>query len=241
VTTKKATKGVMEALGKSRWPMAFLKISRTGVIEQFLWNQNASERGLEGVGVTLRHTPRKLLPDEENDTEEEADEAITESKKRSKQLEKWKDTGTRKDILLTWMGEPIFPDRSELDDETLKLGQEIATEDVDPVREREPVKKTMRRTATTIQSSKSVKSTSKKATRKRSLKSESAMSEKVADRHSTKTLGRPKGAKNQTAVSGEVAVVPTKKRGRPKGSKNKAIMTALAEPASLAQLHQKRG
>lgn len=46
VTTKKATKGVMDALSQSRWPMAFLKISRTGVVEQFLWNHNASERGL---------------------------------------------------------------------------------------------------------------------------------------------------------------------------------------------------
>ncbi|KAF2199425.1 hypothetical protein GQ43DRAFT_353031, partial [Delitschia confertaspora ATCC 74209] len=86
VTTHKATKGVLMALGANRWPMAFLKVSRTGVVEQFIWNRSASERGLEG------------------DT-----------------------TGTKKDVQLTWMGQPIFPDRSELDDETLKLGEEIAS------------------------------------------------------------------------------------------------------------------
>lgn len=54
-TKNKATKGVTEAMGRSRWPMGFLKISSDGCVEQFIWNQMATETGLEGLGVTSRY------------------------------------------------------------------------------------------------------------------------------------------------------------------------------------------
>ncbi len=53
--TQNATRGVRDALVRSRWPMGFLKISREGLVEQFLWNKSATERGLEGVDVGTRH------------------------------------------------------------------------------------------------------------------------------------------------------------------------------------------
>ncbi|KAG9195611.1 hypothetical protein G6011_00732 [Alternaria panax] len=118
VTTKKATLGVLRALGQSQWPMGFVLISRQGLIEQFVWNRVASERGLEGVGVTLRHTPRALLG--------ESGEEVDEDEKVSKKIRaKFRNAGTRKDIQLTWMGSPIFPDRDSLDEETLKLIRQI--------------------------------------------------------------------------------------------------------------------
>ncbi|KAI1107022.1 hypothetical protein F4804DRAFT_299123 [Jackrogersella minutella] len=54
VAQKPATKGVRDALGRSRWPMGFVSCSRDGRLEQMLWNQKAEERGLEGLGVGVR-------------------------------------------------------------------------------------------------------------------------------------------------------------------------------------------
>lgn len=78
-TTKKATKGVMDALGRSRWPMGFLKIDPDGRVEQFLWNASARARGLEGLGVTVRYSL----------TEKDADGDL------------------KSDIALTWQGKPL--------------------------------------------------------------------------------------------------------------------------------------
>ncbi|KAL1640434.1 hypothetical protein SLS58_006932 [Diplodia intermedia] len=78
-TTKKASKGVMEALGRSRWPMGFLKVDPDGRVEQFLWNASARARGLEGLGVTLRY-----MVDERNE-----------------------DGQVKSDIALTWLGRPL--------------------------------------------------------------------------------------------------------------------------------------
>lgn len=51
-----STKGVREAMARSRWPMGFLCCEReTGRVEQFIWNQAAVREGLEGVGVSWRH------------------------------------------------------------------------------------------------------------------------------------------------------------------------------------------
>lgn len=55
VAEKHATKGIREALARSRWPMAFVACSRAGVVEQFLWNRRAEEEGLEGFGVGMRY------------------------------------------------------------------------------------------------------------------------------------------------------------------------------------------
>jgi hypothetical protein len=131
ITTKKATRGVLEALGQSRLPMGFVLISREGTIQQFVWNRAASERGLEGVGVTIRHTPRALLAGrEEEEVEEEVEEGAT--KQSKKRIAKYRITGTRKDIQLTWMGSPIFPDRECLDPETVELMRSIVPSDNDP-------------------------------------------------------------------------------------------------------------
>ncbi|KAK4033310.1 hypothetical protein C8A01DRAFT_19723 [Parachaetomium inaequale] len=55
VAERSATKGIREALARSRWPMGFVACSREGVVEQFLWNRRAEEEGLEGVGVGMRY------------------------------------------------------------------------------------------------------------------------------------------------------------------------------------------
>ncbi|KAI8941609.1 hypothetical protein NX059_002824 [Plenodomus lindquistii] len=118
VTTRKATKGMLEALAQSRWAMGFVLVSRTGLVEQFVWNRAATDKGLEGVGVTVRHTPRALLDPVDVVDNTESDETPKRTKKRQ---DKFKTAGTQKDIQLTWMGSPIFPDRHSLDPETVDL------------------------------------------------------------------------------------------------------------------------
>ena len=80
VSTGDATRGVREALGRSQWPMGFLKVSTdfgrtettttttTGtlpslsssasaaVVEQFIWNHAATEKWLTGLGVTIKYS-----------------------------------------------------------------------------------------------------------------------------------------------------------------------------------------
>ncbi|CAK7266747.1 hypothetical protein SEPCBS119000_002188 [Sporothrix epigloea] len=56
VTEKPATKGIREALVRSRWPMAYISCPSAGHVQQILWNQQAEKMcGLAGLGVTLRH------------------------------------------------------------------------------------------------------------------------------------------------------------------------------------------
>lgn len=55
VAPKKATKGIREALGRSRWPMGCAMCSTEGVITQLLWNKRAADVGLGHFGVGLRH------------------------------------------------------------------------------------------------------------------------------------------------------------------------------------------
>ncbi|KAG9238842.1 hypothetical protein BJ875DRAFT_285134 [Amylocarpus encephaloides] len=55
VTQKTATKGVREALGRSRWPMGFITCESDGKLLQMLWNRRAAERGLEGIGVEVKY------------------------------------------------------------------------------------------------------------------------------------------------------------------------------------------
>lgn len=51
-----STKGVRDAMGRSRWPMGFVSCAQeTGVVRQFIWNQAAVREGLEGIGVVFRH------------------------------------------------------------------------------------------------------------------------------------------------------------------------------------------
>ncbi|KAI1379416.1 hypothetical protein F4677DRAFT_442394 [Hypoxylon crocopeplum] len=54
VAQKPATKGMRDALGRSRWPMGYVSCSQDGRLEQMLWNRRAEEEGLEGMGVSVR-------------------------------------------------------------------------------------------------------------------------------------------------------------------------------------------
>lgn len=56
VTQKSATKGVREALGRSRWPMGYVLCAADGKIMQMLWNHRAEEEGLEGIQVELKYS-----------------------------------------------------------------------------------------------------------------------------------------------------------------------------------------
>ena len=54
VAEKTATKGLRDALIRSKWPMGFLSCSKDGVIRQMLWNSKAAEEGLEGFAAIAR-------------------------------------------------------------------------------------------------------------------------------------------------------------------------------------------
>jgi hypothetical protein len=55
VSQKSATKGVREALGRSRWPMGYVLCGPDGKILQMLWNRRAEQEGLEGIDVGLKY------------------------------------------------------------------------------------------------------------------------------------------------------------------------------------------
>ena len=55
VASKEATKGVRDALQRSRWPMGLMQVTAEGVVKQFLWNAVAEEIGLAGLGVTVKY------------------------------------------------------------------------------------------------------------------------------------------------------------------------------------------
>ncbi|KAK0629800.1 hypothetical protein B0T17DRAFT_455686, partial [Bombardia bombarda] len=55
VSQRPATKGVRDALGRSRWPMGYISCTRAGYVQQMLWNRRAEEEGLAGVGVGMRY------------------------------------------------------------------------------------------------------------------------------------------------------------------------------------------
>jgi hypothetical protein len=68
VSPREATKGVRDAMGRSRWPMVWvmLEVRRQqgresgvgdgeGRVRQVLWNKAAGQLGLEGLDVTMRY------------------------------------------------------------------------------------------------------------------------------------------------------------------------------------------
>ena len=55
VSQNVATKGMREALGRSRWPMGYVYCSREGKVLQMLWNKRAAQEGLEGIGIGVRY------------------------------------------------------------------------------------------------------------------------------------------------------------------------------------------
>ena len=54
VAQKPATKGVRDSLGRSRWPMGFISCLPDGKVQQMLWNRQAEDQGLAGLGVAVR-------------------------------------------------------------------------------------------------------------------------------------------------------------------------------------------
>jgi len=55
VSQRVATKGVREALGRSRWPMGYVYCQPNGQILQMLWNKKAEDEGLAGVEVGVKY------------------------------------------------------------------------------------------------------------------------------------------------------------------------------------------
>lgn len=51
VATKEATLGVREALQRSRWPIGYVMLDKSGDVKQLIWNHVAQGSGLEGLGV----------------------------------------------------------------------------------------------------------------------------------------------------------------------------------------------
>lgn len=57
VADRAATKGVVDALTRSLWPLGYVWCTRTGTVRQMLWNRVAAEDGgavgsfLDGLGV----------------------------------------------------------------------------------------------------------------------------------------------------------------------------------------------
>jgi Protein of unknown function (DUF2034) len=62
VSPKSATKGVREALGRSKWAMGWIMVETEGdkgKVRQVLWNRAAANIGLEGITVTMRYGENK--------------------------------------------------------------------------------------------------------------------------------------------------------------------------------------
>ena len=92
VSPREATKGVREAMGRSRWPMVWVMLQvvqrqRGGedgagggeeTVRQVLWNKAAGDVGLEGLDVIIKY--------------DQAAEAAT---------------GIGKECVLMWQGRPV--------------------------------------------------------------------------------------------------------------------------------------
>jgi len=174
------------------------------------------ERGLEGVGVTVRYVGGRTeaegaLAGEDKDGRGE-DRKGKEGKGlagKKKRAAKEKEGGVRKDIQLTWMGRPIFPDREELDEKTVKLIEEIAGGEevlsIKPKTKRGP------------------KPGSKKNTEE------------------PKKRGRPPGSRNKKPTATKEKAKTTPKVSRPKGSKNKKVVTAIQNDSHQIPKEKDRG
>ncbi|PSN70714.1 hypothetical protein BS50DRAFT_545617 [Corynespora cassiicola Philippines] len=112
VSDRTATRGLLETLGQSTYPMGFLKVTRDkGAIEQFLWNRAAADKGLQGLGVTLRHKPLMLEPKVKYQGGDWNWEEMRGSLHKRGLNKSIYTSLVQKDITLTWMGTPIFSNR----------------------------------------------------------------------------------------------------------------------------------
>jgi hypothetical protein len=64
VSQKPATKGMRDALARSRWPMGAVTCTSEGRLVQMLWNKKAEDEGLTGVGVGIRYGADNLSEEE---------------------------------------------------------------------------------------------------------------------------------------------------------------------------------
>lgn len=66
VSPKSATKGVREAMRRSRWAMGWIMVENEdgeGRVKQVLWNRAAVNIGLEGITATVRYTEKNGCQD----------------------------------------------------------------------------------------------------------------------------------------------------------------------------------
>lgn len=85
-TSKPLTPGVLEGIQRSPSAIGALFIAPDGLVQQFVWNSVAGERGLAGVGVTAKYTQAQSRA---SDAPEGA-------------------TKTIKTVALTWKGQPFI-------------------------------------------------------------------------------------------------------------------------------------
>ena len=140
VSPAKASEGLRKQMYLSRRPVAFLQISRTGIITQFIWNRAAADKGLEGLGVTPRYS---VLPPEPGAVQK----AWTryEDRPRAPNGQWIKDPDARSraykaqprkvvtDIQLTWLGTPISANKEDVALETARRMSEVETFATAPV------------------------------------------------------------------------------------------------------------
>lgn len=88
VSTKSSTTGVVSAVQRSKSPLGVAQIDEKGKVLQLLWNAVAEERGLAGLGVTVKY---KVLKPKNG--------------VKKKDLEKRKEEV--ESIILTWKGKPL--------------------------------------------------------------------------------------------------------------------------------------
>lgn len=126
---------------------------------------------------------------------------------KEKRVAKEKEDGVRKDIQLTWMGRPIFPDREELDEKTVELVEEIAGgEEVLSIKPK-----------TERGSNQGSKKNTKEEPKKRGRPPGSRNKKPIATKEKAKTtpkVGRPKASKCKkvvTAIQNESHQIPKEK------------------------------
>lgn len=85
-TSKPLTPGVLEGVQRSPSALGALFIAPDGLVQQFVWNSVAGERGLAGVGVTAKYTQ----------AQSRAKDAVEGA------------TQTIKTVALTWKGQPFI-------------------------------------------------------------------------------------------------------------------------------------
>jgi hypothetical protein len=91
VATNQATKGMRDALIRSHLPMGFLQVTAEKRVLQFVWNHEAAQQGLEGMGVTNRFTPQL---DEKGSVE---------------------GNGLEQEIALTWNGWTLSKEKTDIE------------------------------------------------------------------------------------------------------------------------------